>query len=339
MRWTKRYPIVGLMGLVFLALYSSDVRHVGAQATCQFTPFADTILYHAPILDPTQQKDILPAGKGYPVQLQAPQYLYIAIDDAYGGFVDRQAGTLSGECGMNVPVDSQPLHTYPTVCILLSSADARPVFEDDQLQKQIGIMRANGSYAVTRRTATSTYLYGTGWVAADSGQLSGNCDILRSPAEITAVALENARVWSEPNVRLGQQLASLKVGAQVRIIAGPVRGFIRLDSQVEGSWYQIKAAESIPTGWVWSERLAFAGSMWRASVRNDARIWSAPDAKTGRSLITVAPGTVISVLSGPVRGSIRLDSDIQGNWYQVQTMDFLVTGWMWDSRLVFTTHP
>src|SRR5690606_7513026 len=50
------------------------------------------------------------------------------------------------------------------------------------------------------------------------------------PGGPTAVALANARVWSQPDVHAGAWIASLVEGSAVRILVGPVVGPIRYDT-------------------------------------------------------------------------------------------------------------
>ncbi len=71
-----------------------------------------------------------------------------------------------------------------------------------------------------------------------------------------------------------------------------------------------------------------------ASARENARVWSEPNVSTGESMIELAPGTQLVVVDGPERGSIRLDANIQGDWYQVRRLDESTPlGWLWFERL------
>ena len=94
MRRGKLYAWVVLIGLVHLAVWGSDLRPVQAQTSCLFTPFADTLLYHAPILDlqngrmrDANQVDggsHLEAGRGLQTDRHAPAGIRRAIDQFQG---------------------------------------------------------------------------------------------------------------------------------------------------------------------------------------------------------------------------------------------------------------
>ncbi len=73
-----------------------------------------------------------------------------------------------------------------------------------------------------------------------------------------AIAGENTRVWSEPNVKQGHVIMPLSTGTRVQIVGGPARGPIRYDSDIEDIWYQIQLpGQNSPLGWVWGARLIF----------------------------------------------------------------------------------
>lgn len=71
-----------------------------------------------------------------------------------------------------------------------------------------------------------------------------------------------------------------------------------------------------------------------ASARENARVWSAPDVSAGEFITDLAPGTRLVVVDGPERGSIRLDSNLQSDWYQVRNLEESAPlGWLWIERL------
>lgn len=74
-----------------------------------------------------------------------------------------------------------------------------------------------------------------------------------------------------------------------------------------------------------------------AAARENARVWSVPDVNGGQSVADLAPGTQLVVIDGPERGSIRLDANIQGDWYQVRRLnDSEPLGWLWLERLTLS---
>lgn len=72
----------------------------------------------------------------------------------------------------------------------------------------------------------------------------------------TAVtAGDNARFWSQPDVFAGSLGQSLASGQALRVVAGPIWGPIRLDSDDQGWWWQLATEDGSATGWLWQSRL------------------------------------------------------------------------------------
>lgn len=309
--------------------------------SCLFAPAVDAPLYAAPVFDVTQQVGVVRAGVSYAVTLQAPDYVYIQLDHAYGGYVARSQGALSGACGMNIPVDSAPIQSHPTLCVLVTFDAPVAVYGEPALLTQTDSLLPNAAYAVIRQSATGYYVYlgpnSGGWVSAGAGAVSGNCAALPSePPASTATARANARVWSAPDVHSGTVLATLTPGSAVTITAGPVRGPISYSSDVQGDWYQISQGDL--TGWVWSERLSPSApppAYQRAVALENARVWSYPDVQQGAVVAALAPGAALDIVAGPVAGPIRYDTPAVGQWYQV-SQGGSVLGWVWSGRLSFT---
>jgi hypothetical protein len=51
-------------------------------------------------------------------------------------------------------------------------------------------------------------------------------------------------------------LVAIPAGTPLQIIAGPVSGPIRYDTDSTGDWYQVSLNGTV-LGWVWAERLSF----------------------------------------------------------------------------------
>jgi hypothetical protein len=92
----------------------------------------------------------------------------------------------------------------------------------------------------------------TGWVWSEW------ISLINSPSApySTALALQNARAWMQPNVKTGHMLVAIPAGTPLQIIAGPVSGPIRYDTDSTGDWYQVSLNGTV-LGWVWAERLSF----------------------------------------------------------------------------------
>lgn len=73
-----------------------------------------------------------------------------------------------------------------------------------------------------------------------------------------------------------------------------------------------------------------------AKAKANARAWSQPDIQAGQVLTSLDPDSEIVIVNGPRRGSIREDTDDQGDWYQVRRPEATNTlGWVWSERLIF----
>ncbi len=306
---------------------------------CWFTPTEDTTLYAAPVFDMTQQSGMVVPDESYEVLQQAPEYLYIERSDGRRGFVERDRGILSGTCGMNVPTVSAPLHTYPTLCVLTTPEEAIPLYIEAARRTQKDTLLPNANYAVIRQIGASYYVYidryDGGWISEDIGSLDGQCSDLPGQMPSVAVTLENARVWSTPDVHNGVLLATLTPNSQVTVLDGPTSGPVLFTStDIQGDWYQVSQGDVI--GWVWSERLMLAAlvpaSGWAAAL-DETRAWSHPDVRVGVVQSNISAGTRLRLTAGPVSGPIRYDTDANGDWYQVSDQEGTVLGWVWAGRL------
>ena len=67
---------------------------------------------------------------------------------------------------------------------------------------------------------------------------------------------EDTNAWTLPNVNEGDIAEKLPAGTSVYIVSGPRWGFIRLDTDDKGWWYQVRRAETgLPDGWVWDHHI------------------------------------------------------------------------------------
>jgi hypothetical protein len=68
--------------------------------------------------------------------------------------------------------------------------------------------------------------------------------------------LEDARIWTQPDVTVGSVYLTLSIGDSVNIINGPVLGRISLDQNISGLWWEVS---DIPNGdslgWIWEDRI------------------------------------------------------------------------------------
>lgn len=325
--------------LISLLLLAMSTLAVQAQAsTCHFSSTLESlVVYHAPLTQATQIKDTLPGGTPYTVLWRSGDHYFIAVDHAYGGWVDRSSGTLSGACD-SIPVDATPLVDYPTICVFEAQQQVA-AFADATLTtpSPFGVVPAFHPYPIITRTDTAYEILfdhaASAWVTASSGQMYGtNCSFDHQ----AAYAGTNARLWSLPNARTGSILTTLAPGSVVSLTGTPVSGPIRIDTDHVDLWYPVSQGNL--SGWVWAERLIFpapAPHPTLAVTLPNARLWSLPDAHTGQLLIHLAEGLSLPVIAGPVRGPVRFDTADRGDWYQVRLPSTGNTGWVWAERLSF----
>lgn len=92
------------------------------------------------------------------------------------------------------------------------------------------------------------------WVPAIAGMLRGDCNSVAAP---TALALNGARLWSVPDVTLGEVVATIPAQTALIVIDGPVNGPVRLDTDATGDWYFVQVSSTAQGGWLWQARLQF----------------------------------------------------------------------------------
>ena len=127
-------------------------------------------------------------------------------------------------------------------------------------------------------------------------------------AQAVATTLENARVWSGPDVLGNSEATDLPVGTQLVILDGPMRGNIRLDANIQGDWYEVRRLdETTVLGWIWAERL---------TLTDDVRLTEqqASDVMFTRSLYETSPR-----LSGP--DVLRLQGRLRALGYPLAVVD------------------
>ncbi len=337
---TNRFTLLILSTLLALAGLVPLTAPAAAQDDCTFTASEVVPLYAAPLAEPAQITGALPGDIQVAATVRSgltfDALIYVQLDDAYGGWVDPRSGTLNGDCA-GLPLDARPLADYPSICTITTD-QALAFYDDAALSTPKPFDLEPGRYVITRKTERAYFVRLDhamgGWIAAGDGALSPACALLIDPSELTALTGANTRVWSAPSVRTGEPRYTLPEGVTVAVIAGPVRGPIRFDSDLQDDWYQVaQGGETL--GWVWAGRLTFLDGAPEANgtALANARLWSLPDVQTGSQLVSLPPGTRLIVLEGPVQGRIRYDTDATGDWYRVQVAGSAVTGWLWAGRI------
>lgn len=342
----KRW-FTGLLGmicgmlLVFIATTSGTVK--AQSTTCELVNNQDQMpVYFAPVNAPSQLKDILPQGTPYTMIGTSNGFFWITYGEGEYGWIDFHM-RINGICDAFQPTDSDnsndiPLTEFPTLCFYSISETLMGYTDSSLTQQHPGFgLYDPGTYAVVSITDDAIELEGAtdmsgGFVEANRGLLTGHCSGTRQ----LATALDNARVWTQPDATAGDVITTLPIGAQVGVLSDPIVGNVQTD--VVGDWVQVVRGDVV--GWVWVERLTFGRTFTTAQaadaqavVGDNTRIWTQPDAKQGSILTALPAGTQVAITGDPVTGFIQLDTDLEGDWYPIQVGG--TTGWIYEGRLTF----
>jgi len=208
------------------------------------------------------QHDTLPANASYALIQKAGASYYVYVDEYSGGWVSTSAGTISGACDV---LPGEPM-IYTATAIALQHArlwSAPDIYQGTVLVTlepgtQVAILAGPVRGPISYSSALAGDWYQArwnsvvGWVWSERVTFTSESPV----PDDTALALPNARAWSQPNVKTGQMLVAIPAGISLQIIAGPVSGPIRYDTDATGDWYQVSLNGTV-LGWVWVDRLAF----------------------------------------------------------------------------------
>lgn len=339
--------ITGIAGLLcggLLVLMITNVGTIQAQSdSCELINNQEQmIVYFAPIVADSQIKDILPKDTPYTMIQDSGSegFFRIEYEDGIQGWIDFHTRILNGRCAdfgiMERPL--QALTDFPTVCFYQTTEELIGYNDADLRQQHGGYgVRPAGSYAVVSIGDKAIGLMGSsamsgGFVEANRGTFWGHC----SGTIQLATALDNARVWTQPDAVAGEIITTLENGAQVRILGDPIVGNIQED--ISGDWYEVSIGFII--GWVWSDRLEFGRTyttpqpvLASATALDGARVWTQSDVKTGQIVTTLMVGSNVNIIGEAMTGSIQFDNELQGTWYPIQQGG--TTGWVYEDRLDF----
>ena len=320
------------------AIPVDDTPLTGYATLCTLTVAFDTPTYRDAAL--TVPEGALFPGIAYPVVRVNDGSLYLTLDTARGIWAAADAGTLSGACddlpygpdsGEAIVVTEANVWSDPDVTtgtivdvvpagrrVYLVSGPARgPIRED------------TGEIGDWYQITSDRSLPPAGWVWA--GRLAFGGSSIPGGSLFT---LPQTRLWSQPDVLAGEIVAEVEAGLPVTVLEGPVRGPVRQDTGAAGDWFRV-TVDGL-TGWVWSGRLGSSLPTEPAApvtTLENARLWTQPDVTRGQVIVSPAAGETVTILSGPVSGPIRIDTDDRGDWYYVAVGD--ATGWIWAGRLSF----
>ncbi|MBI5959672.1 MAG: hypothetical protein HY866_13100 [Chloroflexi bacterium] len=324
--------------------------HPAQQTGCYFTAGPGGNLYfHSPVNLKTTLAGLLPEGTTYPVTLRTAGdfFYYIQIDTTRGGWIQRlNGGTMTGDCGP-VPQDTRLLTDFDTLCVV-STTTPIPTYTDPGLSRADGSRLSAGSYvAISQAPGAYIVMFdearSSGWFSASSVTTRGPCAGLAEPGKAYGLTLEGTVIRQEPAASADGLPFAVPAGSLVEILEGPQPGD---DPAV--MWYRVYLAPYAP-GWVPAHAIfdsaalppvfaatqaAPSGSDVTALVTDNTRAWTLPDVYQGKIIVELSAGMQVSVMSGPVTGAIRLDSNATGNWYLV-AWGPAASGWVWEGRLVF----
>lgn len=249
---------------------------------------------------------------------------------------------LAGMFALSAPADAQ------SACTFTVGADPAPIYHAPLADpaQQTSILPAGASYHVVSKSGPqydALFLIAfedvfTGWVDPRGGTLNGPCDavpiddtpLIDYPTICTLTAASHAPFFDDAALSLSKGALDPGTYVVTRRTEGAL--FVRIDHAMGG--YVSASAGTLSAACedllVEHPPLATAGP--------NARVWSAPNVRTGRILATLPEGSQVAILDGPVRGPIRVDTAAQGDWFQVQGSNQVV-GWVWSERLVFDAPP
>lgn len=235
---------------------------------CAFATDLDRArLYRVPFPDDFYMIGILEPGARYPIHSQNNQFYEVETVDDQTAWVDQRAGGVSN-CHEPVLTTEIPLDKFEGTCFIWVE-DEVPAYSDSEMtliSPGVAQLSPDFSHHVIRES-DDAYLVAFGhamgaWVAkTDVVDMTPACAAvpLRTgeevPAGTSAITLENARIWTRPDVKSGIILVPFPPGTKVSVLYGPVSGYIQFDTDRVGDFYWV--ASDILSGWVWDQRLDF----------------------------------------------------------------------------------
>lgn len=225
---------------------------------CWFTASQDSVAYQdASLAEPHVAVSTIQAGWSFPVEDLTAGKALLTIGDALGFWIRVENGVLTGDCERYSEYQPVEAHVLANTRIWsqpdVITGEVVTSLQEGTVVTVIG-GRAIGriSYGSDQTANWYPVRYDTlsGWVWA--GRL--DFETIASP-DLDAITLNNARLWTEPDVVGGNRILDVPKNMAVEIIGGPVTGRIRFDNDTTGVWYQIRVRNVI--GWIWEDRLKF----------------------------------------------------------------------------------
>lgn len=222
--------------------------------TICFYTFDETLpVFGDAILSQQRGSETIPAGR-HPIEYKTDVAVAVyGSAERSGGFVSPKFGTFSGHCEGTIQlataldgarVWSEPSIATGEVIATLESGSLVGVTEVGvEGEIQVGVM---GTWHKIVQGD------GVGWVWSERLQLR---EIFTAPQPVLgrATALDDARIWSQPDVTTGEVILTLLPDQSVNLIGDPQEGRIRLDTDEIGTWYPVQQGGIV--GWVYAERL------------------------------------------------------------------------------------
>jgi hypothetical protein len=254
-----------LKNLAVLLLILLSVHVIAAQdhinpltSQCWFTALSDLTTYNRRDLSEIHATQAMSAGRSLQVLEVDDEVALVAIDHAMGFWVEVAGGVFSGLCSDidgyemadAVALENARIWSYPSVVtgeIIGTLAEGAAV---EVVGGAVEGRIRHDSQAVGLWYPVQ-YANISGWVWSERLEF----DVIPNVLVMDAIALENARIWSHPDVILARLLADVPENAALEIIGGPITGRTRRDNEALGVWYQVRYGNI--TGWMWEARLQF----------------------------------------------------------------------------------
>jgi hypothetical protein len=254
-----------LKHIITLVLIVLSVSIIAAQdhinpltSQCWFTALSDLPTYNRRDLSEIHSTQAMFAGRSLQVLEVDDEVALVAIDHAMGFWVEVAGGVFSGLCsdidGYELPdavaLENARIWSYPSVITgeiigILAEGAAIEITGGAVEGRIRQDSQADGLWYPVQ------YANISGWVWSERLEFDVTPDVLI----IDAIALENARIWSHPDVTVAHLLADVPENASLEIIGGPITGQTNRQTGATGVWYQVRYSNIV--GWMWEARLQF----------------------------------------------------------------------------------
>jgi hypothetical protein len=258
----NRNSLKNLATLLLILLSASIIAaqdHINPLTSqCWFTALSDLPTYNRRDLSEIHSTQAMSAGRSLQVLEIDGEVALVAIDHAMGFWVEVAGGVFSGLCSdINgyksadaVALENARIWSYPSVS---TGEIIGTLVEGAAIEITGGAVegRIRQDSSAVGLWYPVQYANISGWVWSERLEF----DVTPNVLVIDAIALENARIWSHPDVMVARLLADVPENVALEIIGGPITGQTNRQTGATGVWYQVRYGNIV--GWMWEARLQF----------------------------------------------------------------------------------